>query len=403
MNNQKRRVVVTGIGLVSPLGNDTIKFWDSLISLSNIFVPTSINTNPLPTILGAEVGCPIPNKHDVVFERANRYCKLAVIAAENAIKDANLVASISNRNDIAVIGATAFGSPVIQNLADYLDPIKAQYAYFHSPAGLINIRNKIKGPSFTICSGEASGSSAVCWGKSFIQSGRCNVAIVGATEVLSRNNYLHYASLSELSPNNTAKEQCIPFESNRNGFVLAEGSAYLVLEEMTHALNRNVTIYGEIAGCGSMNETSSDMGVSSKNEDLFIAPMELAIKDCRLSFSEINLIYAAANGSNNLDYSEGKSILSLIEKTHSKVKVSSIKSIAGEAMSAGSILSIVAALLSIKNGVVIPIVNFSNCDKKLPGLPLVVNTIIKNNDLINVLCNASSYGGIKTSIVIRKV
>lgn len=401
MTENRRKVVVTGIGILTPWGRGISLFWENLLAGKPVFKEVSVNTTPLPSKLGGEISEFNYEKSNPLFERGNKFCKLSTIAGEDAVKDAKLSPSKQDFSKIGIIGGTALGYPTIKQYGDMLDPIKSQYIYSHVAVGLICVRNKVKGPTFTICSGEASGSYAVGWGLEFIRSGRCNIVIAGASDVLSRTAYLHYASLEELSPIVEAEEKCVPFDKERNGLILSEAAAYLILEEVDHAKARGANIYGEIAGYGSSHDTDSSLGgIDPTGKNLELA-MEYALQDSLLGKIDIDAIYAAANGSKKLDAAEATSIKNLFRNRLKDVSVSSIKSIAGESLSAGGILNIIAALFTINQDLIIPIVGFEKADQEL-DLNYVSNSP-RRAEIKKVMCNSVSYGGNNVSLIVRGI
>ncbi len=388
------KIVVTGIGLALPEVDTIDDFWACVTGNGIDFKATSIDTEPIPSKIGGEIQSIKSMKEDRIYLQANKYCQLSAVAAERALEDSRLVNTNSNISKTGIIGATTIGFPSIDQLGSVCSPTKSQFMHYHSAVGLICLRHKLTGPTWSVTSGETSGMMAVTNGLELIRSKKCNSVLVGAADILSRTACLHYFSLKTLSLNQLDKHECIlPFGKNRNGFLLTESSVYLVLEDYEHACNRGAKIYGEILNYGTAQNLNIDDS-SKITFNTFLDSINETISESNVNLSDINLFLSSANGSEHLDRAEADLICNL-QKQNSDLLTCNIKSAVGETMSTSGLLNIVTALLSYKNrGEVPPLLH-----KDKIGYDINIVRNLQQIDHKLTLCSSAGHSGNYVSLL----
>lgn len=368
-----RKVVITGLGVLSPVGIGKDKFWAALFQGKTGFKTISLfDTSPFNVHIAGEISDFDP----VVFlgkkglRTLDRSTRLLSSAAKLAIDDAHLQITDENTNSMGVSIGTTFGSLHSISQFDrqgliegpkYVNPSHFPNTVINSPASQASIRFKIKGFNTTISTGFCASLDAVSYAADFIRLNRADVVLAGGVEELCEETFLGFYKLGCLSGSDSSEPICCPFDARRNGIILSEGAAVLILEDEDHALRRGANILATVLGYGNSFDPIADMGFTHSGKGLFNA-MTLALQDTPLSSGDIDFISASANSTKGLDRMETNVIKELFGESAHKIPVSSIKSMVGESFSASGALSLAAAVYAIQKGIIPPTVNYQEKD-----------------------------------------
>jgi nodulation protein E len=400
----RRRVVITGLGAVSGLGLNASEFWKSLIAGRSAIRPLDPPMDGVKIKIGAAVPEFDPEEYFTLDELTllDRYSQLAVIAAQEAVVDANLISGEDILNDAAaIIGSGAGGKHTDEATYDQLykqqrtraHPLTIPKGMPSAVASMVSLHLGIKGPAFALASACASGSHAIIQGMAMIQSGIIDVALVGASDAPFTYGLLKSWDALRVASNDT----CRPFCKDRSGMVLGEGAGMLVLESEEHALKRGVRIYAEIVGCGM----TSDAGhITRPDVDGIINAMNKALLHAEIDPDEVDYINAHGTATQSNDVIETEAIKQVFGKHSKQLAVSSTKSMHGHALGASSALEIIATILSIYHDIIPPTANFTVADERC-DLDYVPNK--SRHQTVNIaMSNSFAFGGLNTSIALKK-
>jgi 3-oxoacyl-[acyl-carrier-protein] synthase II len=396
-----RRVVITGLGLVTPIGAGRELFWKNLTAGVNGIGPVeSFDTSAFPVHIGAEVKDFDPSGH----EKLGRGSQLAVAAARMALDDSGINLDARDRSRIGVSMGTTSGEPgMIERYndarkADGLESIPAdilpKYPCNVVPSN-IAIEFDMHGPCLMIPTACAAGNYAIGYGFDMIRSGRTDLMLAGGADPFSRITYMGFARLGAIAP-----ERCQPFDKNRKGMVPGEGAAVLVLEPLDDAVARGATIYAEVLGYG-VSCDSHHMTAAHPQGDGAIRAMAMALKESGRNTDEVDYISAHGTGTPTNDRVEAIAVRTLFGDRASRVPMSSIKSMIGHTMGAASAIEAVACSLAIHTGVIPPTMNFEEPDEG-SNLDYVPNQARRTDPRI-VLNNAYAFGGNNASLCLARL
>jgi len=405
------RVVITGVGVLSPVGIGRQVYWEALFRGKTGFKAISLfDTAPDKVHIAGEISDfdPVLFLGKKGLRTLDRSTRLLSSAAKLAIDDANLQITDENTNSIGVSIGTIFGSLHSISQFDregliegpkYVNPSHFPNTVLNSPASQVSIRFKIKGFNTTISTGFCAALDAVIYASDFIRLNRADVVLAGGVEELCEETFLGFHNLGYLSGLNGSEPICCPFDARRNGIVLSEGAAVLVLEDLEHALRRGAEILAVVMGYGNSFDPLADRDFKHAGSGLKNA-ITIALKDASLSPENIDYISCSANSTKGLDSMETRVIKEIFGAHAFNIPVSSIKSMVGESFSASGALSLAAAIGAIKNGFIPPTVNYKKKDPEC-DLDYVPNKAIQK-DINNVLVISSDPYGQNTAIVIGK-
>ncbi len=411
-----RRVVVTGMGALTPLGNNLNDYWKGLVDgVSGAGLITHFDTSKFKTKFGCEVKGFDPANH---FDRKearkmDRYAQYALVAAEEAVKDAGLDPEASDKDRAGVIWASGIGG-----IETFLEEVRAyvqgdgtpRFNPFFIPkmisdiaAGLISIKYGFRGPNFATVSACASSTNAIIDAFHYIRIGKADVFITGGSEAsVNPVSVGGFNSMQALSTNNDEYSTASrPFDVTRDGFVIGEGAGALILEELGHALVRGAKIYAEIVGTGL---TADAYHLTAPHPDGMGAfnVMKQAIEEAGLTTADIDYVNVHGTATPLGDIAETKAIVSLFGENAYKLNISATKSMTGHLLGAAGAVEAIASVMAIVNDIVPPTINFKNPD---PGIDQNLNlTLIKaQKRTVNVaLSNTFGFGGHNASVLIRK-
>lgn len=356
-----RRVVVTGLGAITPIGNSVEEYWESLKAAKVGIGPiTQFNTENFKATLAAEVKGFDPKQYmdPKAAKRMERFCQFAVAAAGQAIADAGLDMTKEDPYRVGVSVGSGVGSlQAIERACKTLEekgpgrlnPLFVPLMIGNMAAGNVSIQYGLKGKSLNVVTACATGTHSIGEAYRSIQYGEVDVMVAGGTEAaVTPTGIGGFAALTALSTSTDPLRASIPFDKERGGFVMGEGSGIVILEELEHAKARGAKIYAELGGYGS---TSDAYHITSPAEDGSGAAkaMELAIADAGMKPENVDYINAHGTGTHHNDLFETKAIHLTFGEHAKKLKISSTKSMVGHLLGAAGAVEFIACVKSVEN------------------------------------------------------
>jgi 3-oxoacyl-[acyl-carrier-protein] synthase II len=411
---EKRRVVITGMGVVAPNGIGIENFWDSLVQgKSGVRRITYFDASSYPCQVAAEVPDFDPSDYmDYrTAKKLARFAQFALAASKMAVEDSKLDLHSIDPNRIGVIIGTGSGGAgysegqhiaFVEKGIKRISPFAIMMTTSHSVTGAISYELGLKGTNTTISSACNSGLDAIYFAYNTIRLGDADIMLAGAGEApITPYIIALFCAGDFLSKNNGIRPQeaVKPFGKDGDGIVLGEGGAVLVLEELENAIKRKSKIYGEILGYASGNETYDLFKIDPSGHTASTV-MEKAIMNANLKPSEINYINAHGNGLLEYDLNETSAIKKVFGELAYQIPISSIKPITGQSFSVTGILQMITCLLVINQNIIPPTINFfnphSSCD-----LDYVPNHSRKC-EVKTTLMNAHGIGGSHTVVIVGR-
>jgi 3-oxoacyl-[acyl-carrier-protein] synthase II len=401
-----RRVVITGIGVISPVGTGKTTFWDALLAgKSGIGPVTAFDSTNFAAHIGAEVRdfdaqCYVKKQEPAHMGRASQ---LAIGASRLAIADSGLDLEPIPRRRIGVSMGTTSGEPLFVELYNDArkqggeDAVEAEWMALypcHMIPTHVAIEFDLQGPSLMIPTACAAGNYAIGYAYDLIRTGRADVMLAGGSDAFSRIPYMGFARLGAIAP-----EKCQPFDKNRKGMVPGEGSGMLLLEPLEDALARGAKIYAEVLGYG-VSCDAHHMTAAHPQGDGAIRAMSAAMKDSGVGIDDIDYISAHGTGTPTNDRIESLAVRTLFAEYATKIPMSSIKSMLGHTMGAASAIEAAACALALDTGWIPPTINHEEPDPDC-GLDIVPNHARLTNPKI-VLNNAYAFGGNNASLCLGR-
>ena len=404
-----QRVVVTGLGTVNPLSENVEDFWENLIlnknGINNI---SHFDTSQFKTKIAAEVNLDLSsyfNKKEL--NKIDRFTSFALIASDQAIKDANINNSLDKNRIGVILGSGIGGINTLekQHLRLLKSPKRVSPYFVPSmisdiAPGHISIKYGFKGTNFSVVSACASSNHAIGMAFKSIKYNESDIIVTGGSEAgitpLSIAGFMNMKALSTESDINNAS---IPFDLNRNGFVMGEGSGILILESLESALKRDAKIYAEITGYGSTADayhltSPAPNGVGAKEA------MSKAINEGNIKPNDIDYINAHGTSTYYNDLHETQAIKSLFKKHAYNLSISSTKSNIGHLLGASGAVEAIATIKSINNSFITPTINYNTKDPQC-DLDYTPNKGTKKN-IQHAISNNFGFGGHNASILISK-
>jgi len=407
-----RRVVVTGIGLVTPLGNDVKTSWDNLINGKNgIGKITSFDVSRYDTKIAAEVkNFSLENVHPKEKRKMDLFVQFALKATEEAIKDSGIEFDKEEKDRVGVIvGAGIGGLRVIEqqheillkNGPERVSPFLIPMLIPDIAAGHISIQYGFKGVNFCTVSACASGAHALAVALNMIRNGIADVIIAGGTEsCITPLGLAGFCSMKALSTRNNQPEKASrPFDKERDGFVMGEGAGIVILESLEHAKKRGSKIYCEFIGAGMSCDAYHITAPDPDGYGAYLS-MKYALLDAKINPEEIDYINAHGTSTPLNDKSETLAIKRLLGEKAYKTPVSSIKSMIGHLLGAAGAVEFVSTCLTIKEGIIPPTINYEypdpECDLDyVPNKPREANVKI-------AISNSFGFGGHNVCLALKK-
>lgn len=411
--SENRRVVVTGMGAVTPLGNNVKQTWESLKSGKNGIAPiTMFDTKEFKAKLGAQVKDFDPKEYMEVNDilRTDRYAQFAVAAAQQAADDSKIEGTVEPER-FAVLFGTGIGgigtfenehTKLMQRGPRRVSPLFVPMMIANMASGLIAIRHDCQGgamPAVTAC---ASGSNAIGEAMRMIRHGYADAVITGGAEAaINASAVAGFVNMQALSTSENPDEASLPFDKRRGGFVIGEGAVALILEEYEHAKARGAKIYGEVCGYGS---TCDAYHITAPHPEARggAKAMENAMAEAGYNDNDIVYINAHGTGTPMNDVVETVAIKKALgEENARKAYVSSTKSMAGHMLGAAGAIEALACLFALNEGVIPPTINLNEQDEAC-DLNYVPNKAVNVNATL-ALSNSLGFGGHNACLAFRKV
>ena len=410
-----RRVVVTGLGALTPIGNSVSDYWQGLISGKSGSAPiTYFETTDFKT----KFACELKNFNPLDFiekkeiRRQDKFSQYATICSEEAIDDSDLINSKFDSNRVGVIwGAGIGGIETFQNeMENFFSNKKPRFNPFFIPKliadiapGLISIKYGFRGPNFTTVSACASSSNAIIDALNYIRLGYADVIIAGGSEAavtcagIGGFNAMHALSTRNNEPDKASR----PFDNERDGFVLGEGGGCIVLEDLDHAINRNAKIYCELAG-GGLSADAHHMTAPHPEGNGAKKVMENCLQDAKLNIDEVDHINMHGTSTPLGDIAETKAVIDVFKKYAYSININSTKSMTGHLLGAAGAIEAISCILSIKNNKIPPTINHFTNDKQIDSkLNFTFNKFQERNVRV-ALSNTFGFGGHNACLVFKK-
>lgn len=416
-----KRVVVTGLGAVTPLGNDKDTTWDNLVKgVSGAAPITQFDCSQFKTQFACEVKDLDMNKY---FDRKearklDRYTQLAMIAADEAVKDSGMDLETVNKNRIGVVlgvgigGMNTFESEILNwgkckdaGMGPKFNPFFIPKMIADIAAGQVSIKYGFHGPNFITSSACASSSNAIAQAFNILRLGKADMIVSGGSEAailacgVGGFNAMHALSTRNDSPETASR----PFSASRDGFIMGEGAGMIILEELEHAKARGAKIYAEMVGEG---ESADAHHITASHPEGLGAKlvMEAALEDAGLKPEDIDYINVHGTSTHVGDISESKAIKEVFGDAAYKLNISSTKSMTGHLLGAAGAVEAMATILAIKNDIVPPTINHEEGDED-PEIDYNLNFTFNKAQKRTVragISNTFGFGGHNACVVFKK-
>lgn len=397
-----RRVVITGLGVISSIGIGWQEFWQNLLAgKSGIGPVTSIDTSKHFTHNGGEAKNFRPEDFmsSDLSKTLSRASQMGLAAAKLAVSDSGMSSKILAKLTVGASFGTTTGSiQVIEPINDKMmagqPPSATEAAQLppHTTAAIVSRELKLTGPNVTLSTACAAGNYAIGYGYDLIRSGKADIVIAGASDAFARISFTGFNQFSAVAP-----EKCQPFDKNRKGMMVAEGAGALILEPLDIARERKATIYAEVLGyglsCDAFHMTTSAV-------EGLTACMKKALHGANIRLDEIDYVNAHGTGTAANDRNECAALKNVFGDHLDSVPVSSIKSMLGHTMGAASLLEAITCALSVQKDMIAATINFETLDPEC-AIDCVPNRERKHAARV-VLNNSYAFGGNNASLVVSK-
>ncbi len=410
-----RRVVVTGMGIISPLGNELETTWQNILAgKSGAKTVTAFDVTEYPTKFAA----PVENFDDVnhldvkTKRRVDEFVQYGLVASKHAIENSGLELNSIDSSRIGVsIGSGIGGLDTIEKNALTLDksgprkisPFFVPGAIVNMVSGLVSIEYGLHGPNLSIVTACSSGNHSIGFSARSISHGDCDVMITGGSEMaITPLGLGGFSAVTALSTNNENPTKASrPWDKDRDGFVLGDGAGVLVLEEYEHAKARSANIFAEVTGFG-MSSDAFHMTAPAEDGKGAKQAMISALKDADLDSSKIDYINAHGTSTPLGDIIEANAIADIFSTSQEQIAVSSTKSMTGHLLGAAGAIESIFSILSLRDNRLPPTINLDNLDGDAPKLNYVANES-QEKEINCVLNNSFGFGGTNASLVFSKI
>lgn len=411
-----RRVVVTGLGALTPIGNTLQAYWDGLSNgVSGAAPITQFDASKFKTRFACEVKNFDPTEFIDKKEarRMDRFTQFAIVTSDEAIRDAGLTSDNINPDRVGVIWGTGIGG-----LHTFLSEVSSfakgdgtpRFSPFFIPmmigdisAGMISIRNGYRGPNFVTMSACASSTNAIADAFNYIRLNKADIIVTGGSEACVNEAAMGgFNSMKALSERNDDPQSASrPFDLNRDGFVLGEGSGALILEDLDHALARGAKIYAEVVGCGlsadayHMTAPHPD-GLGATNV------MKNALEDAGMKPEDIDYINVHGTSTPLGDPQEVKAITNIFGEHAFNINISSTKSMTGHLLGGAGAIETIACILAVDKGIIPPTINHTTDDPAFDTRLNLTFNKAQHREVRAALSNTFGFGGHNASVIIKK-
>lgn len=410
----KKRVVITGMGAVTPIGNTVGEFWNSLLEgKSGANIITKFDTTDFKTKFACEVKNFDPS-HVIDTREANRmdlYAQYALVAAEEAMKNSGLDLNAINPERAGCIIGSGIGgiksfedehAKFVKSGAKRVSPYFIIQMILDMAAGLVSMRYNLKGPNYAAVSACATASHAIGNAAYLIERGNADIMVTGGSEAaITEMGLAGFNSMRALSTNNENYQRASrPFDKDRDGFVMGEGAGILVLEEYEHAKKRGAEIYAEVSGIGFTADAYHVTAPAPGGEGA-VRAMKLCMEDAGLNPEDVDYINAHGTSTPFNDKNESAAIKTAFGEHAYKLNVSSTKSMTGHLLGAAGGIELIAAALAVKHDVIPPTINYETSDPEC-DLNYTPNQPVEK-EVRAAISNTFGFGGHNACLLIRKV
>lgn len=410
---QKRRVVVTGLGTVSPLGLDVETTWRNACNgVSGVrsiegFDVSDVNTKIAALTYGFDASPYLDVKE---IRNMDTFVQYGIAATHQALQDSKLEITEENQTRIGVaLGSGIGGLPSIVANNDKLEkqgprrvsPFFIPGSIINMVAGYASIKYKLKGPNISIVTACTTGTHNIGYAARTIAYGDADVMVAGGSEMATcRLGLVGFSVLRALSTRNDDPERASrPWDKDRDGFVLGDGAAVLILEEYEHAKARGATIYAELTGFGM---SADAYHITAPDKNGFIQCMNAALSDAKMNADEIDYINAHATSTPLLDPLELDAIKKVVGEHKKHIAVSSTKSMTGHLLGAAGSIEALFSVLAIRDQVAPPTINLDNPEEGCDDVDLVANQA-QQRKINTVLSNSFGFGGTNGTLIFKSI
>ena len=412
-----KRVVVTGLGALTPIGNTLSAYWEGLLSGTSGAAPITYFD---PTLFKTKFACelkgfdPLDHFDRKEARKYDRFAQYALVAVDEALQDAKFPIETADKDRVGVIwgagigGLETFQNEVLNFAAGNENP---RFNPFFIPKmitdiapGLISIKYGFRGPNFATVSACASASNAMIDALNYIRLGYADVMITGGSEAgVTKAGIGGFNAMHALSKrNDDPKTASRPFDKNRDGFVLGEGAGALILESYEHAIARNATIYAEIAG-GGLSADAHHMTAPHPEGLGAIKVMENCLKDANLKPTDVDTINMHGTSTPLGDIAESNAIIEVFKEHAYAMNINSTKSMTGHLLGAAGAIEAIASIMAIKHSIIPPTINHQTVDENIdPKINFTFGKAQKRNVDV-ALSNTFGFGGHNACVLFKKM
>lgn len=413
---QLKRVVVTGIGALTPIGNSLQEYWNALINgVSGADFITQFDASKFKT----RFACELKNFDPLNFldrkeaRKIDRFTQTAIISSDQAVIDAGINKDNVNVDRVGVVFASGIGGLItfqeeVTNFAKgdgtpRFNPFFIPKMILDIAAGHISMRHGFRGPNFAVVSACASSTNAIMDAFNLIRLGKADIILTGGAEsVISEAGVGGFNAMKALSErNDDPKTASRPYDKDRDGFVMGEGSGVLIVEELEHALRRGAKIYCEIAGCGATADAHHitaphPEGLGAKNV------MNVALEDAGMKPGDIDYINTHGTSTPLGDIAEVKAIVDVFGEQAFKLNISSTKSMTGHCLGAAGVVEAIACIQSVVHDIVPPTINHFTDDPELDSRLNFTFEKAQQRTVRAALSNTFGFGGHNACVIVKK-
>ncbi len=412
-----KRVVVTGIGAITPIGKTVPEYWDGLKNgVSGAAPITRFDTEKFKT----KFACEVKNYkaedyfHKKEARKLDLFTQFAIIAGEEAIKNANIDFEKIDKDRAGVIWASGIGgiTTLAEDVITYAqNDFIPRFSPFFIPkiitdiaAGHLSIKYDMRGPNFATVSACASSSHAIIEAYHYIKLGKADIMLTGGSEAplnppaVGGFNSMHAISTRNDSPETASR----PFDVDRDGFVMAEGGAGLILEEYEHAVKRGATIYCELVGAAATADANHITAPHPEGRGA-AKVMEFALKEGNLKPEDVDYINVHGTSTKLGDISETKAIVQVFGSHAPKLNISSTKSMIGHLLGGAGAVEAVATILAMQNSLVPPTINLFNLDPEISDTLNLTPNKAQEREINVAISNTFGFGGHNACLAFKKI
>lgn len=411
-----RRVVVTGLGALTPIGNTVSEYWEGLVGGKSGAAPiTYFDTSLFKTTFACELKDFDPENFmdRKLARKMDRFAQYAIVSSEEAIKDCGINLETADKDRIGVIwGAGIGGLETFQNEVlgfasgngtPRFNPFMIPKMIPDIAPGIISIRNGFRGPNFATVSACASSANAIIDGMNYIKLGYADMIVSGGSEAgvsisgIGGFNALHALSTRNEDPKTASR----PFDKDRDGFVLGEGGGCLILEDYDHALKRGAKIYAELIG-GGLSADAHHMTAPHPEGIGAIKVMQNCIKDANIDLSEVDAVNMHGTSTQLGDVAEAKALNSVFGNHLYSMNINSTKSMTGHLLGAAGAIEAISSVLSINNGIVPPTINHLTEDNDIDKKINFTFNKAQKREVNFAMSNTFGFGGHNACVIFKK-